>query len=429
MPTFLVQLQARAQGLYKTDGLTRRLLFIRYLRFYYHSTKIWNPRRVARKPQNNISPVCFQQFFSVFIFVECFFSSKADKILYICGKTKNGMKITEPNYQELKKKVSELEGKLAETQWLHDKESIAEKEPYIPFYGDVTELNTERTILDNVGKETLEILTSELMDLLDTSVAIYEKNGDYAYGVFNSGWCQLLDAASRKLCNTDDNETALNCGKWFCHNDCWNNSAKAAIISKKSTDIDCPGGMRLFAEPVFADNEVIGVINIGYGNPPTDNKTLKEIADKYSIGFESLKQKALAYNPRPDFIIEIAKKRLKSIAKLIGEIVQRKQSEQALKEKTYLLERVFDSNFDLIALTDLEGNFTLVGKSHEILGYDSDYLIGKNIMDFVHPDDISFVSKEFAHFLQSGENRKVEYRYKRRKGEYLWFETGVFILI
>ena len=250
-------------------------------------------------------------------------------------------------YQELTNRISELEAKLAETQWLHDKENVSEKEPYMPFYGDVTELNTERTILDNVGKENLKILTSELMDLLDTSVTIYEKNGDYAYGVFNSGWCQLMDAASRKLCNTDDNKIALNCGKWLSHDDCWKIS-HTSIITKKIEDTDCIGGIKIYAEPIFAGNEVIGSINIGYGNPPTDNKTLKELADKFSINFETLKQKALAYNPRPDFIIEIAKKRLKSIAKLMGEIVQRKQSEQELKERVKELDCI--SQFSKLAV-------------------------------------------------------------------------------
>ncbi len=108
--------------------------------------------------------------------------------------------------------------------------------------------------------------------------------------------------------------------------------------------------------------------------------------------------------------------------------VQRKQAEKALKEKKDLLQRVFDSNLDLIALADLEGNFTLVGKSHEILGYDNDYLIGKNVMEFVHPEDVDIVHKEFSRFLQSGENRKVKYRYRRIDGEYLWFETvGTFL--
>ncbi|MFW5751757.1 MAG: PAS domain-containing sensor histidine kinase [bacterium] len=95
-----------------------------------------------------------------------------------------------------------------------------------------------------------------------------------------------------------------------------------------------------------------------------------------------------------------------------------------MKEKNDLLEKIFNNNIDLVALADLEGNFTLVGKSHEILGYDIEYLIGKNVMDFVHPEDVSFVSNEFNKFLLSPENQStVEYRYKRIDGEYLWFET------
>ena len=107
----------------------------------------------------------------------------------------------------------------------------------------------------------------------------------------------------------------------------------------------------------------------------------------------------------------------------VQNITERKKAEEALQEKNDLLERVFDSNFDLVALTDLEGKYTLVGKSHEILGYGKDYLIGKNVLSFVHPDDINRVSKEFVHFFKTGENRKAEYRYKCIDGEYLWFET------
>ncbi|MGM0419061.1 MAG: PocR ligand-binding domain-containing protein, partial [Thermodesulfobacteriota bacterium] len=105
------------------------------------------------------------------------------------------------------------------------------------------------------------------------------------------------------------------------------------------------------------------------------------------------------------------------------DITDRKHAEKILQEKNDLLQRIFDSNFDLIALSDLEGNFTLVGKSHEIIGYKSKDLIGKNVMEFVHPDDVDSVSKEFSNFLKSGENRKIAYRYKRIDGTYLWFET------
>lgn len=229
-------------------------------------------------------------------------------------------------------KISDLEAQLAKTQWLYDKKNIENTEPFVPYYGDVTELNTERTILDGVGKETLNTLTSELMDLLDTSVAVYEKNGDYAYGVFNSGWCQLLDASSRKLCNVPDNKTALNCGRWLCHDRCWL-ASKTSIDEKNTIAMDCVGGLTLFAEPIIAGNEVVGSINIGYGNPPIDDKTLKELSERFDIDFDILKQKALDYKPRPDFIFQIAKKRLKSVARLIGQTIYNKQIEMQLKKQ------------------------------------------------------------------------------------------------
>ena len=71
--------------------------------------------------------------------------------------------------------------------------------------------------MDSVGTETLREIGKNAINLLETSVAIYEANGDYAFGMFSSGWCRLMDAASYELCNTDDNRTALSCGKWLCH--------------------------------------------------------------------------------------------------------------------------------------------------------------------------------------------------------------------
>src|SRR6056297_2502922 len=123
------------------------------------------------------------------------------------------------------------------------------------------------------------------------------------------------------------------------------------------------------------------------------------------------------------FPIKDEKGKVKYAVAVLQDKTEERNAEKALKERKDLLQRVFDSNFDLIALADLEGNFTLVGKSHEILGYDSEYLIGKNVMDFVHPDDAAYVNEEFSYFLKTGENRKVEYRYKCSDGTYLWFET------
>jgi PAS domain S-box-containing protein len=630
-------------------------------------------------------------------------------------------------------------------------------------YGDLTELNRDGIILKSIGRERLEDFAHDYLELLGTSSAIYEVNGDYALGIFSSGWCRLMDSASRRLCDSADNTEALNSGRWLCHESCWTDCAKQAIADCSPVDIACHGGIRMYAVPIFAHGNVVGAINFGYGDPPKDPQKLRKLAATYHLDSASLLREANAYDSRPQFIIELAKKRLHSTARIIGsmietkqaeealrkseetlrttlhsigdavistdikgriasmnpvaesltgwsekdaagqmletvfriinehtrqpvqspvtnvlksgqivglanhtlliakdkreipiadsgapirndsgeitgvvlvfrdqikeraarealreseatvknklrailepegdietlnladildtdelqtvmedlfkatnvggaildihgnvlvgsawtdictkfhrvhpetaqnclqsdlalatgvpagkfkayrcrnnmwdmvspieiggkhlgniyigqfffrdehvdyelfrkqarqygfdeteylaaldrvprlkretveaammfyarlagmisslsyskiklsrDIARRKQTEKVLQEKNDLLERIFDSNFDLVALTDLKGNFTLVGKSHEILGYDRDYLLGKNVLDFVHPEDIDVVTKEFARFLRSGENRKVECRYKRFDKEYLWFET------
>lgn len=235
---------------------------------------------------------------------------------------------------------------LKKIEWLLEKEKNPTIKEYLPYYGDVTLLNTERTILDNVGHDILSMLANDIMELLDTSLAVYEKNGDYAFGMFVSGWCQVMDNDSRKLCKTAENAKALVCGKWLCHENCWNESAKAAIATKKSTDIECVGGIRLFAEPIFAGNECIGVINIGYGSPPRDESKLQELADAFHNDISELRKAANNYKDRPPFLIDIAKNRLKSTAAMIGNMVYQKQIEKTLQTRNHELEIFNDAAVD-----------------------------------------------------------------------------------
>ncbi|MGM0574090.1 MAG: hypothetical protein ACQESL_10105, partial [Bacteroidota bacterium] len=77
------------------------------------------------------------------------------------------------------------------------KQKHTAKQSYVPDYGDLSQLNKDGLIKKSINKDQLQDIVSEYLDLLETSAAIYEKNGDYALGIFSSGWCQLMDAASR----------------------------------------------------------------------------------------------------------------------------------------------------------------------------------------------------------------------------------------
>jgi diguanylate cyclase (GGDEF)-like protein/PAS domain S-box-containing protein len=192
-------------------------------------------------------------------------------------------------------------------------------------------------------------IVSDFLDLLDTSVAVYEQNGDYALGIFASRWCQLLDRTSRQLCNTEDNCEALSSGRWLCHESCWD-MAREAMEKGEAVDRECIGGIRIYAVPIRASGEVIGSINAGYGDPPQDLNTLYELAEKYQVGVEDLKRQAARYESRPHFIIELAKKRIRAGARLIGEIVQRRQTEQELVYQQKLLETIINGTWDILSI-------------------------------------------------------------------------------
>jgi PAS domain S-box-containing protein len=242
---------------------------------------------------------------------------------------------------------------------------------WIPDYGDLTNISRNRTILDSVGKEVLNGIVSDYLSLLETAAAVYEKNGDYAVGIFSSEWCQFMDYSSRALCKSKDNRKALESGKWLCHESCWTDASRQSIQTNKAVDIECSGGLNIYAIPIKANNEVIGSINFGYGNPPTNEDKLIEIAANYNVSADKLKDLAQRYETRPAFIIDIAKEKLETSAKLIGYIVERNQMEEDLLknqkryQKAQAIGNVGNWEYDPVST-----NFWASDEAKRIYGYD-----------------------------------------------------------
>lgn len=248
-------------------------------------------------------------------------------------------------------------------------DGVAERITGTPDFGDLTELNADGLILRSVGKATIEDILSDCKDLLDTAVMVNEKNGNYALGAFSLGWCQFMNQSSRQLCGSSDNATALACGQWLCHQSCWGDASLVSIKTAEPVDIACNGGIRAYAVPISAGDEIIGSISFGYGDPPRDPVKLAELAAAYGVAADVLHKRALAYESRPAAIIQVAKRRLQSAARLIGQIVERKQVEQELAEQTRQLAR---SNADLqqfayVASHDLQEPLRMIGSFTQLI--------------------------------------------------------------
>ena len=251
---------------------------------------------------------------------------------------------------------------MEQIQWMFQP-GHASQEPVTPEYGNLLELNTSRVILDSVGEEMLMDIVKDFLDLLGTSVAVYEKNGDYALGIFSSRWCRFMDTASRRLCSTRDNREALDCGRWLCHESCWQ-AARTCIETEKPVDVECAGGIRLYAVPIFSNGKVIGTINMGYGDPPGDLPTLERLAYEYRVDVQELKECADAYEPRPHFIVQNARHRIKTAARMVGTIVERKQAQEALTHSYNLLRYIVEHTRSAVAVHDRDLNYIFVSQRY-----------------------------------------------------------------
>jgi len=94
-------------------------------------------------------------------------------------------------------------------------------------------------------------------------------------------------------------------------------------------------------------------------------------------------------------------------------------------------ERLFraltDNSWDCIALLDEHGIIRYISpSSSRIYWYSPEELVGRNAFDFIHPDDVPHALEIFRKGLSvPGFMDQIEYRARRKDGEYIWMElTG-----
>ncbi len=116
--------------------------------------------------------------------------------------------------------------------------------------------------------------------------------------------------------------------------------------------------------------------------------------------------------------------KVKGLKGLMVNITDLKNAEDLLKESANRYRTLVESIYDLVAESSSDGRFIYLSPNYTaILGYKPEELIGRNIFEYVHPDDLPIVMEEFGRVIDTRSSGKAVFRYKHRNGSWRWFES------
>jgi PAS domain S-box-containing protein len=107
------------------------------------------------------------------------------------------------------------------------------------------------------------------------------------------------------------------------------------------------------------------------------------------------------------------------------DITERKQVERALKESEGRFRALAQNSWDITSILDAEGRLVYNSPACEpILGFTPEELLGRSIVDLMHPEDAPQVARAMEWVLEHpGLPASVEYRLVHKDGHLVWMEA------
>ena len=112
------------------------------------------------------------------------------------------------------------------------------------------------------------------------------------------------------------------------------------------------------------------------------------------------------------------------------DVTERILAEEKLKESEERYKLITENSNDIVSLMDLKGNYVFISPSiKDTMGYDPVEFIGRNTLDFVHPQDKAIIRESLIYTVQNKiKERKERSRFQHKDGSWRWIEASEGII-
>ncbi|MBS1634488.1 MAG: PAS domain S-box protein [Bacteroidetes bacterium] len=108
------------------------------------------------------------------------------------------------------------------------------------------------------------------------------------------------------------------------------------------------------------------------------------------------------------------------------DITDKLRAEESLKLSEQRFKALVQDGSDLISILDMNGNYIYVSPtSKTVLGHSAEDFSGKNVFDFIHPEDRSRVMRQFSLLELKRRVYISPFRFRDRDDNWRWIETFV----
>ncbi|HVF87620.1 MAG TPA: CheR family methyltransferase, partial [Pyrinomonadaceae bacterium] len=208
-----------------------------------------------------------------------------------------------------------------------------------------------------------------------------------------------------------------------------------------STDIgtiflDRAFGIKLFTP---AAREIFNLLPADYGRPLSDITHRLADADllrdaEFVLQKLHAVEREVSTADGSTFLMRISpyrtsEDRISGLIMTFVQITERKRMEEQLRQSVERFRALVSQATSGVVEGDFDGDFTFVNKRFcDITGYTEAELLGMNVRDVTHPDDLASNLDLFRRMASEGAAFEIEKRYVRKDGSIVWVHNNVSVV-